>query len=70
MLLMLFRLACAAIGVDGDSIEVVDDVLEISMGGFTGMLRSEVYTPSVLAAIEQSTIFFRPPGVQMILITF
>jgi len=43
--------------------EVVDEVLEISMGGFTGMDREKAYTTAVMDKIDAETVFFRPPGV-------
>jgi len=55
------RIACAELGLDSE-FEAVEDLLEISMGGFTGQPRSTVYTPEVMRSIDKHTIFFTPDG--------
>lgn len=54
------QIACNAIGIDLDSIQYTDTLVEISQGEWTGKLRNEVYTPETIAIINEDAWHFKP----------
>ena len=55
------RLACQTAGFDLNKIQYTDTLVEISQGVWTGMPRTEVYTPETLGIISQNPWEFKPP---------
>lgn len=55
------QLACQALEFDLANIHYTADLVEISQGEWTGLLRSEVYTPENIAIINQNPWEFKPP---------
>jgi broad specificity phosphatase PhoE len=53
---------CAEMGVAGDTIVKVDQIVEFSQGAWAGKSRTEVYTLQNLAYIESKGYLFVPPG--------
>jgi probable phosphoglycerate mutase len=56
------RVACGYLDIPQTDLTLTPDILELSQGEWEGLVRKDIYTPEVLAAMRAESLTFRAPG--------